>query len=946
MVLFYLNNLSLLNNTIYLKTRHTYYLIFLFLFFVPQNHFSQSYWSIEKNPVIQNQETNQINIKDNPKYILDVDILNQYVNQSLSKSEYLLISLPNNIGGFDEYEVVETSIMPQKLADKYSSIRTYKGYMSNDLTTTIRFSITNFGIHGMSISGNRPTLFIEPAEKAYNSKFILHQAYNKNDISDDKENSFECLSEANGTKKFDYSNKISSTESIFNPESNDSKLRVYRTAITTTSQYSNLFVPLTAETDEQKKEAVMSQIVATINRVNELFEKDLGVRLELVDNNDNVIFLYQASDPFANGVTNATVAATLDRDIGFSNYDIGHNFNTSTGGIVGGIGTVCKGTPSPASYQSGNHKGSGQSGYSNPSDVDYFVLNLLAHELGHQFYGWHTMNCNLSGNNSEVEPGGGSTVMAYGTFCSPSIGDTDDYFHYNSLQTIGDFLKNPFGANCSNTITITNEPPSVDAGPDYSIPANTAFYLTGSANDPETSSSEGGASLTYTWEQNDVQAATTPNYNSYPQSTWTNGPLYRSVPPSVSPTRYFPAFETVLSGSLSSTWEVTPSVSRELNFAFTARDNGSGNFGNDGVGQLASDTAKVTVIDTGDPFEVTSQNIENQMLVSGSTESVTWNVAGTTGSEINSQYVDIMLSTDGGETFGVTLGNNVENNGYYEFEVPNIPSLNCRIMVKSSDNIFYALNTSRFTIDYEINKVCYDYNSDENLNLSIADGPGANTPGAFTIASLDVAEDFSISDIDVYVNITHTYIWDLDVRIQHPDGETQSVLFYRDCDGEDNIDATFDDQAENIISCGENANIGLYGRFKTSANANIPLSTLNGTNSAGTWLLGVRDFYNEDIGTLNQFSMKICQEEATYRNPLSITELFKDSIEIYPNPSNEYIFVESRHDDLDIQIIDLSGRVLINSNNNEIFIGNLENGVYMIEISNKNNKIYKKIIKN
>ena len=334
------------------------------------------------------------------------------------------------------------------------------------------------------------------------------------------------------------------------------------------------------------------------------------------------------------------------------------------------------------------------------------------------------------------------------------------------------------------------------------------------------------------------------------------------------------------------------------------------------------------------------------MLVSGSTESVTWNVAGTTGSEINSQYVDIMLSTDGGETFGVTLGNNVENNGYYEFEVPNIPSLNCRIMVKSSDNIFYALNTSRFTIDYEINKVCYDYNSDENLNLSIADGPGANTPGAFTVASLDVTEDFSISDIDVYVNITHTYIWDLDVRIQHPDGETQSVLFYRDCDGEDNIDATFDDQAENIISCGENANIGLYGRFKTSANANIPLSTLNGMNSAGTWLLGVRDFYNEDIGTLNQFSMKICQEEATYRNPLSITELFKDSIEIYPNPSNEYIFVESRHDDLDIQIIDLSGRVLINSNNNEIFIGNLENGVYMIEISNKNNKIYKKIIKN
>ncbi len=944
MVLFYLNNLSLLNITIYLKTRHTYYLIFLFLFFVPQNHFSQSYWSIEKDPVIQNQGTNQINIKNNPKYILDIEILNQHISNS--KSEYILISLPNNLGGFDDYKVKETFVMPHNLQGKYPSIKTYKGFMSNDLTSTIRFSVTKLGIHGMSISGTRPTLFIEPAEKVFESKNILHIAYDKTNINGKKDESFECMSEINGAKKIDLSDELNLTNHEFNNESNDSKLRVYRTAITTTSQYSNLVIPITAETDEQKKEAVMSQIVATINRLNELYEKDLAVRLELVDNNDALIFLYEATDPFSSGVDNSTVAATIDREIGFNNYDIGHNFNTSGGGYAG-IGQVCKGQPNPSSYQSGNHKGWGSSGASDPTNLDYFVLNVLAHEMGHQFYGWHTMNCNLSGNNSEVEPGGGTTVMAYGDFCSPAVQNfTDDYFHYNSLESIGGFLKNPFGANCSNVITVTNEPPTVDAGSDYTIPANTAFYLTGTGYDPETSSSEGGASLTYTWEQNDVQVATTPNYNSYPQSTWTNGPLYRSLPPSVSPIRYFPAFETVLEGSLSSTWEVTPSVSRELNFAFTARDNGSGNFGNDGVGQLASDTAKVTVIDTGDPFEVTSQNIENQMLVSGSTESVTWNVAGTTGSEINSQYVDIMLSTDGGETFGVTLGNNVENNGYYEFEVPNIPSLNCRIMVKSSDNIFYALNTSRFTIDYEINKVCYDYNSDENLNLSIADGPGANTPGAFTVASLDVAEDFSISDIDVYVNITHTYIWDLDVRIQHPDGETQSVLFYRDCDGEDNIDATFDDQAENIISCGENANIGLFGRFKTSANANIPLSTLNGTNSAGTWLLGVRDFYNEDIGTLNQFSMKICQEEATYRNPLSITELFKDSIEIYPNPSNEYIFVESRHDDLDIQIIDLSGRVLINSNNNEIFIGNLENGVYMIEISNKNNKIYKKIIKN
>ena len=86
-MLFYLNNLSLLNNTINLKTKFTFYFIFLCLFFVPKNNFSQSYWSIEKEPVIQNQGTNQINIKNNPKYILDIEILNKHIRNS--KSEYI-----------------------------------------------------------------------------------------------------------------------------------------------------------------------------------------------------------------------------------------------------------------------------------------------------------------------------------------------------------------------------------------------------------------------------------------------------------------------------------------------------------------------------------------------------------------------------------------------------------------------------------------------------------------------------------------------------------------------------------------------------------------------------------------------------------------------------------------------------------------------------------------
>ena len=76
----------------------------------------------------------------------------------------------------------------------------------------------------MSISGTRPTLFIEPAEKVFESKNILHIAYDKTNINGKKDESFECMSEINGAKKIDLSDELNLTNHEFNNESNDSKL--------------------------------------------------------------------------------------------------------------------------------------------------------------------------------------------------------------------------------------------------------------------------------------------------------------------------------------------------------------------------------------------------------------------------------------------------------------------------------------------------------------------------------------------------------------------------------------------------------------------------------------------------------------------------------------------------------------------------------------------------
>ena len=70
------------------------------------------------------------------------------------------------------------------------------------------------------------------------------------------------------------------------------------------------------------------------------------------------------------------------------------------------------------------------------------------------------------------------------------------------------------------------------------------------ATDPD-----GMETLTYNWSQNDPEQAP---QGSSPESNWTTGPLYRSLLPSTESTRYFPKLETVVGGSLSSTWEVTP----------------------------------------------------------------------------------------------------------------------------------------------------------------------------------------------------------------------------------------------------------------------------------------------------------------------------------------------------------------------------------------------------
>ena len=878
-----------------------------------------SVWELLSDPLEDKIER----LSDKEDYLSEFKIYRLNLNLLITKlninqGEFVILDIPNSTGKMIKFKVFESSIMHPLLQEKYLNIKTYKGVGIDDPTSTIRFSLSPLGFHALSSSGIRSALFIEPYSTNDNTLYIV---FNKSSIRN-YDTDFECLVD---TEILNRTSQNNSNEFNGEGDIDDQKLRKYRLALSCTGEYSQNFAG--NGTVVQQKANVLAAMITSINRVNEIYERDLGIRLEFIANNDELIYLDPSTDPWQNEF-NTTTAVTIDNVIGVENYDIGHNYNDTGGGNAGCLGCVCS-----SNSQTNFHKGRAYTGSNNPVG-DPFYIDYVAHEMGHQFYGWHTMNrCSRSGNNTEVEPGSGSSIMGYAGICNPNVqNQSDAHFNYVNIRDIGGYIKTGFNPAynvnvgiCDDGITILNQPPDIDAGDDYVIPANTPFVLTGSAEDID-----GNETLTYNWSQNDPEEA--PN-NTTPQSNWTSGPLYRSLLPSNSLKRYFPSLETVVSGSLSSTWEVTPSVTRALNFAFTVRDNGSGFVGDNGTGQVVTDEMLVEVVDTGEPFQVTSQNEANITWSSNTTEIITWNVGGTTSNGINTNEVDIFLSTNGGINFDIILATGVPNTGNAEIIVPNIPSLSCRIMVKGSNQIFYSVNSTAFAIDYILETNCYTYNSEENLNLEIPDGAGQNEFGEFLITTIDVSEDVIISDVDFNVDISHAWIEDLNIILQHPDG-TQAVLFDRDCTDEDDLEVTFDDQALSDFICEQSVGA-------TYRPTGTPLSNFDGKNSQGQWVLGIRDYYNEDPGILNDYSLSFCVTQAILSNPINDISI----INLYPNPVTNNLNIKTLNENLYFSLYDLKGRKIYSTNEKFIPMENLSNGIYVLRITGDNYTSFKRVIK-
>ena len=599
------------------------------------------------------------------------------------------IALPLPDGSMAYIIAVNTNVLPDNLAKKYPQIKTYKIMNENNGIIDGRLDFTPSGFHAMLQTDRGDIVYIDPIQIEGQRRY---HAYKQKDQHSKKPHQCKLQNSSLNASLIDHDTSLShrlKRKKIAN-------IHHYTIAVAATGEYTKIQGGTVTSS--------LSAIVTTLNRINQIYERDLGIHLTLANNNDKIIYTNAVSDPYSNGrayVLMLENQSNLDSVIGEDNYDIGHVFGTSGGGVAI-IESLC----------SSRSKAKGTSGISTPNS-DSFYIDFVAHEIGHQLGATHTFNSNqglCSGNTrtsrTAFEPGSGSTIMAYTGICgADNLQSTADaMFHIGSIEQVKKNITQGTGSRCGKHQRNTNHAPTADAGRDYTIPAGTAFTLHGSANDPENNP------LFYSWQQVDAGSSSSVNRDLG------NNALFRVHLATTSPSRTFPVLNDILNHRRTK-GETLATTQRSLNFKLTVQD---GNY------NTSSDKVKLQVENTGSRFAL---NLPYSHYTIGENSTLSWNVAKTNQAPISCHNVDITLSTDGGQSFTNLLASNIANNGKAIVFLPNSlqKSTQGRFKIACSNNIFFAISYHNFILDFNTSNHSTTMPQEPNLALNSNHKTSSNT---------------------------------------------------------------------------------------------------------------------------------------------------------------------------------------------------------------------------
>lgn len=130
-----------------------------------------------------------------------------------------------------------------------------------------------------------------------------------------------------------------------------------------------------------------------------------------------------------------------------------------------------------------------------------------------------------------------------------------------------------------------------------------------------------------------------------------------------------------------------------------------------------------------------------------------------------------------------------------------------------------------------------------------------NSPGGVS-DNISVPGSFTLVDVDVSLNVTHTWVGDLAFTVTSPTGTSVTIVDRPGepassfgCSGDD-INATLDDEAASPV---ENECSGSIPAIGGSFTPNNPLSAFDGEDAGGTWTITAVDNAGGDTGTLNEW---------------------------------------------------------------------------------------------
>jgi hypothetical protein len=348
----------------------------------------------------------------------------------------VVLSIPEPDGSFARFEVVRGTTLSPELAAKHPEIRDYVGVGVDDPTASLSLVISPQGAFA-AIRGRDGTSYVEPR---YRDDATAHVAFAREDLPN--------------TEPLRESEEIArQLESAVPPSAprpgpgEDVPLRTYRLALINDQTYATFF----GGTDAQ----VLAAKTELMARVNQIYRQDLGITMTLIPQTDalNLNTDAKAINPggpcggaacYTSAQLSRCTASTLMQNTivagqiaGARNYDIGHLVLATDGGGLAGPGPGdalkaegCTGEPSPTG--------------------DAWGVDFVAHEMGHQFGAQHTYNgtsgdCTFRIDASAMEPGSGSTIMAYAGLCGTDNlqPHTDPYFSQRSQTEIYGWVDAP-----------------------------------------------------------------------------------------------------------------------------------------------------------------------------------------------------------------------------------------------------------------------------------------------------------------------------------------------------------------------------------------------------------------------------------------------------------------------------------------------------------------------